>query len=71
MSMTTPFPETASRELERFALYGRQEIVGLLRELRDRQVLVTLYYDERGQVRRQQCSRRQRRARRSHLRLCG
>jgi flagellar brake protein len=46
MSMTTPFPEPASRELERFALYGRQEIVGLLRELRDRQVLVTLYYDE-------------------------
>lgn len=46
MSMTTPFPEPASRELERFALYGRQEIVGLLRELRDRQVLVTLYYDQ-------------------------
>lgn len=46
MSMTTPFPEPASRELERFALYGRQEIVGLLGELRDRQVLVTLYYDQ-------------------------
>lgn len=46
MSMTTPFPEPASRELERFALYGRQEIVGLLSELRDRQVLVTLYYDQ-------------------------
>ena len=46
MGMTTPFPEPASRELERFALYGRQEIVGLLRELRDRQVLVTLYYDQ-------------------------
>lgn len=46
MGMTTPFPEPASRELERFAQYGRQEIVGLLRELRDRQVLVTLYYDQ-------------------------
>jgi flagellar brake protein len=46
MGMTTPFPEPASRELERFALYGRQEIVGLLRELRDRQVLVTLYYEQ-------------------------
>ena len=46
MSMTTPFPEPASRELERFALYGRQEILGLLGELRDRQVLVTLYYDQ-------------------------
>lgn len=46
MSMTTPFPEPASRELERFALYGRQEIVGLLQELSDRQVLVTLYYDK-------------------------
>lgn len=46
MGMTTPFPEPASRELERFALYGRQEIVGMLSELRDRQVLVTLYYDQ-------------------------
>src|SRR5512139_1618945 len=46
MSMTTPFPEPASSELERFAVYGRQEIVGLLGELRDRQVLVTLYYDQ-------------------------
>lgn len=46
MSMTTPFPEPASSELERFAMYGRQEIVGLLGELRDRQVLVTLYYDQ-------------------------
>jgi c-di-GMP-binding flagellar brake protein YcgR len=45
MSMTTPFPEPESPELERFAVYARQEIVGLLRELRDRQVLVTLYYD--------------------------
>jgi c-di-GMP-binding flagellar brake protein YcgR len=45
MSMTTPFPEPESAELERFALYGRQEIAGVLRELRDRQVLVTLYFD--------------------------
>lgn len=46
MSMITPFPEPDSPELERFALYGLHEIVGLLRELRDRQVLATLYYDE-------------------------
>lgn len=46
MSMTSPFPEADSPELERFAVYGRQEIVALLRELRDRQVLVTLYYDQ-------------------------
>lgn len=45
MSLTMPFPEPESPELERFAVYARQEIVGLLRELRDRQVLVTLYYD--------------------------
>lgn len=46
MSLITPFPEPESPELERFALYGLPEIVGLLRELRDRQVLVTLYYDQ-------------------------
>ena len=46
MPITTPFPEPDSSELERFALYGRQDIVGVLRELRDRQVLVTLYYDQ-------------------------
>ncbi len=45
MSMTTPFPEPESPELERFALYARQDIVRVLQELRDRQVLVTLYYD--------------------------
>jgi c-di-GMP-binding flagellar brake protein YcgR len=44
MSMTSPFPEPDSPELERFAVYGRQEIAALLRELRDRQVLLTLYY---------------------------
>jgi c-di-GMP-binding flagellar brake protein YcgR len=46
MSMITPFPEPESPELERFAVYGAQEIAALLRELRDRQVLVTLYYDD-------------------------
>lgn len=46
MPITTPFPEPDSSELERFALYGRQDIVGVLRELRDRQVLVTLYCDQ-------------------------
>jgi len=46
MSLTTPFPEPDSPELERFAVYSRSEIVGLLRQLRDKQVLVTLYYDQ-------------------------
>ena len=46
MSLTTPFPEPDSPELERFAIYTRSEIVGLLRQLRDKQVLVTLYYDQ-------------------------
>ena len=46
MSLTTPFPEPDSPELERFAIYSRSEIAGLLRQLRDRQVLVTLYYDQ-------------------------
>ncbi len=46
MSLTTPFPEPDSPELERFAIYSRSEIAGLLRQLRDKQVLVTLYYDQ-------------------------
>ncbi|HYM47270.1 MAG TPA: flagellar brake protein [Burkholderiaceae bacterium] len=46
MSLTTPFPEPDSPELERFAIYSRSEIANLLRQLRDRQVLVTLYYDQ-------------------------
>jgi c-di-GMP-binding flagellar brake protein YcgR len=46
MSMITPFPEPESPELERFALYRSHEISALLRELRDRQILVTLYYNE-------------------------
>lgn len=46
MSLTTPFPEPDSPELERFAIYSRSEIVSLLRQLRDKNVLVTLYYDQ-------------------------
>lgn len=46
MSLTTPFPEPDSPELERFAIYSRSEIASLLRQLRERQVLVTLYYDQ-------------------------
>lgn len=46
MSMTTPFPEPESPELERFALDGRQDIIEVLRDLRDQQVLLTLYYDQ-------------------------
>ncbi len=46
MSLTTPFPEPDSPELERFAIYSRSEIAGLLRQLRDKQVLVTMYYDQ-------------------------
>jgi c-di-GMP-binding flagellar brake protein YcgR len=46
MTMTTPFPEPESPELERFAVRDRHDIVELLQELRDRQVLVTLYYDQ-------------------------
>ncbi|MGH6611603.1 MAG: flagellar brake protein [Burkholderiaceae bacterium] len=46
MSLTTPFPEPDSPELERFAIYSRTEITALLRQLRDKQVLVTLYYDQ-------------------------
>ena len=46
MSLTTPFPEPDSPELERFAIYSRSEITSFLRQLRDKQVLVTLYYDQ-------------------------
>src|SRR5512135_2139326 len=46
MSLITPFPEAESPALERFALHGRDAIVGLLGELRERQTLVTVYYDE-------------------------
>jgi c-di-GMP-binding flagellar brake protein YcgR len=45
VSLITPFPEADSPALERFALRGHDEIAALLRELADRQTLVTLYYD--------------------------
>ena len=46
MSMTTPFPEPASPELDRFAVRDPEAVVGLLRDLRDHNVLATLYYDD-------------------------
>jgi c-di-GMP-binding flagellar brake protein YcgR len=46
MSLTTPFPEPDSPDLERFAIYSRSEVVSLLRQLRDRHVLVTVYFDQ-------------------------
>ena len=45
MGMTSPFPEPASPELERYTVYSRAEIVGMLRALRDACVLVTAYFD--------------------------
>ncbi|HET9025276.1 MAG TPA: flagellar brake protein [Burkholderiaceae bacterium] len=45
MSLITPFPEAESPALQRFALERPDEIAALLGELRDRQTLVTLYYD--------------------------
>src|SRR5512143_2889413 len=46
MSLITPFPEAESPELERFALQDRAAIATLLRELRERRVMVTLYYEQ-------------------------
>lgn len=46
MSLTTPFPEPDSPDLERFAIYSRSEVAALLRQLRDRRVLVTVYFDQ-------------------------
>lgn len=46
MSLTTPFPEPDSPDLERFAIYSRSEIAGVLRQLRERHVLVTVYFDQ-------------------------
>jgi c-di-GMP-binding flagellar brake protein YcgR len=46
MSLITPFPEAESPALERFALRGRDAIVGLLDDLRERQTLVTVYFDQ-------------------------
>jgi len=45
MGMTSPFPEPESPELERFRVYSRAEIVGMLRSLRDACVLLTAYFD--------------------------
>jgi c-di-GMP-binding flagellar brake protein YcgR len=45
MGMTSPFPEPDSPDLERYMVYSRAEIVGMLRNLRDACVLVTAYFD--------------------------
>lgn len=45
MGMTSPFPEPDSPELERFSVYSRVEIVGMLRSLREAGVLVTAYFN--------------------------
>jgi flagellar brake protein len=46
MSMITPFPEAESPALDRFALQGRDAVAALLRELKERGSLVTLYFDD-------------------------
>lgn len=43
--MTSPFPEPESPELERFRVYSRAEIVGVLRSLCEAGVLMTAYFD--------------------------
>jgi c-di-GMP-binding flagellar brake protein YcgR len=43
--MTSPFPEPESPELERFTVYSRVEIAGMLRAMRDACVLATAYFD--------------------------
>jgi c-di-GMP-binding flagellar brake protein YcgR len=48
MGMTSPFPEPDSPELERFTVYSRAEIVGMLRALRQACVLITAYFDDDG-----------------------
>jgi len=45
MGMTTPFPEPDSPELQRFVVESRQEIVGLLRGVRDRGVPMNVFID--------------------------
>lgn len=45
MGQTNPFPEPDAPELELFTVYARAEIIGLLRQLRERGVLTTAYYD--------------------------
>ena len=47
MSLTTPFPEPDSPELERFAIYSRSEIAAWLRQLRDK-TYVEYRVEERG-----------------------
>lgn len=44
MGMTNPFPEPDSPDLERFAVYARVEILGVLRQLLDNGVLITAYF---------------------------
>lgn len=48
MGMTTPFPEPESPALERYAVYSRVEVLGLLRQLLDLGVLTNVYYDQAG-----------------------
>lgn len=43
--MTSPFPEPESPELERFNVYSKAEIVGLLRQLAAEGALITAYFD--------------------------
>lgn len=45
MGMTTPFPEPDSPELRRFTVHSQQEIVGLLRGVRDRGVPMNVFID--------------------------
>jgi len=45
MSLITPFPEAESPALDRFALHGRDAIAALLRELKQRGSMITLYFD--------------------------
>jgi c-di-GMP-binding flagellar brake protein YcgR len=46
MGQTHPFPEPEAPELERFVVYSRVEIIGMLRQLRDERVLSTVYFDD-------------------------
>lgn len=48
MGMTTPFPEPESPVLERFAVYSRFEVIGLLRQLIENGVLTNVYHDPAG-----------------------
>jgi len=46
--LTTPFPEPEAPELERFTIYSRNEIVALLRQLREDRIAVTVYFAASG-----------------------